>query len=362
MGETTLRKGELEKKYVVSFHNTFGQMLTSLKSVLPEMNDNLKTCFQYYKNTGRKEYIRLLENEMSCHIDMIIDNNEELFSSEYCPQKEKLELLPGLDFRIIWKKLHQVQFENRNELYNTKKAIFTYLRKLYLLANQCLQELDEYYKSEKGKSKLLLKLFNSFKMDREIKKKIREIEEQELNDERGMFGLDKISELLGDDLMKPIMEILDYVMSELKREFGDKFKDGANIQKSLMDLVSSERLGTISDKVGGKVKRMIDTGELDIEKIYNKVVTLFDVDKVKDIVYREVNKLNDPELKNIIDEMFKRKPQKWTMDDFNLLKERIPFENLISQVLESYGIKGAERSKIMEIFNQFKSEMQTNTT
>ena len=357
-----LRQGEKDKEYVVAFHNTLGQLLMTLKRILPEYKEDWKYCFETYKSTGRKQYIQTIEETLRPYMNEIINQNEEIFGQEYCPSQDTVELIPALDFRLLWKRLHHVSFTNQNELRNTKKAIFTYLRKMYLLASQSTQELDDYYKTEKNKSKLLLKLLNSFKMDKEVRKRVQTIEEKEMDDEQGMFGLDTIKDILGDDIVQPLLEILDSIIHDLKEEFGSLFQKNKNIQTTLLQLVGSPKLKELSQTIGEKVKKTIESGKIDLNTIYQRGLKILDIEKVKEFIYREIRKLNDPTLKEMVDNLFAKNPNEWTKEDLDMLRQRIPIQNMIENVLESYGLKGEEKKKILALVKQFQQSYIPTTT
>jgi hypothetical protein len=282
-------------KQVILFHNNLCNFFKALKGVLPECSTHLKQTISKYKQVPRVDYITHLKSLMEPHIKYISEYDEGIFTDDYKPGG--FELLPDLNFRVVWELLNSADFDDELRA-STKTKVFNHLQTLYISACMGLEQIGAFNKNMEKQKTMLMNMIENLKIGDEVKKRMEEMKQTEeeaasksgsglgalggLGGLAGLLGsgsgagglpdLDKISDLFGEDNF--VFQIAKDIVSEL--DMGSDELDGP--MESIMSLFANngKKIQDLIIKVGDKLESKLASGEIDKERLFK------DAQKMKD--------------------------------------------------------------------------------
>ena len=284
-------------KQVILFHNNLCKFFKALKGVLPECANILKPAITYYKSATRSDYTLSLKTLMEPHMKYVSQYDEGIFTDDY--QVGKLELIPMIDFRDLWKLFDSEDFKNDEALLkSTKRSIFNHLQTIYISACMSVDQIGSFNKNMEKQKALLLNMIENLKFGDKIKEKVAEMKNKEDADaaksSKGGLGIGGLGSLLGGlgglgglgdigdlgDIGSLFGEdnFIYQLAKDIVAELDMGNNDIDNPLESIMSLFANggQKIQDLIIKIGDKLEQKIAKGEIDKDQL------LADAQKMKD--------------------------------------------------------------------------------
>jgi hypothetical protein len=244
----------LKERHVEKCTQLILDLIIYLRKLIPADSKTLNKVFSKYRQTDKAEYFEKLLNNLQPAIDLIVKNDEFVFTPEFSARP--IYFLIGYDFRQAWQKAKP----NADQ----KKVIFRYLQLIYIQASLSLSKNSE-------KLKMIVE---SIRLTDEI--------DQEAQDNPNMFdeGGFSFQELFGGnnvlmELAKDMSEEMD-IMGTLKEIAGSgAFLPGQNPMEVASKLAGNPKVRDMLMDIQGKMSQKMK------DKNMNQADLLEAADKLK---------------------------------------------------------------------------------
>lgn len=230
-----------------TFTNTLVNFFSEVKTEFPEYEHQVKKCYKSFTNTPIDDYVLKTRALMKPYVKQIAKSDSSLFELE----KEKIKLVHGLDFKIIW-----------NEHSDKFGFLWSYLQRLYVAMYKYGEENDwQFEASEKKYYKVMIE---NIRFDFAILAEAERLDKKENSEGTGPAGLEGMLEGLssvlgGEDNM------IANLAKELASDILPEMTEDGDPQQFLASLLSGEKMNEFVETIQNKLQKKMESGEIDKE-------------------------------------------------------------------------------------------------